>query len=251
MARTDTKPKKAAKGGVSPRRSKAPPRKRVTRGTREQRIVDAAIDFFAEEGFRASTRDLAKRLGVTQALLYRYFKSKRDLIDRVFAEVFVDRWDAADSAALLDASQPLQARLTSFYQGLAGRFSTQRIRLFIRAGLDDQKLAARYTQPLNERILNPIIAALRLEAGLPPPAKKKVMRAERELVLTLHGAIAHLGIRRHVYDSPLPDDLDDHVAFYVASFLDGALVSIKRLHAKRPCGPLGASLTDDSTAQIE
>ena len=77
------------------------------------------------------------------------------------------------------------------------------------------------------------------------------LRAERELVLTLHGAIAHLGIRRHVYDSPLPDDLDDHVAFYVASFLDGALVSIKRLHAKRPCGPLGASLTDDSTAQIE
>ena len=82
-------------------------RRRVARGTREERIVAAAMDFFAEHGFRASTRDLAKRLGVTQALLYRYFKSKQALIDRVFAEVFVDQWDEDDAASLLDARRRL------------------------------------------------------------------------------------------------------------------------------------------------
>ncbi len=245
--KTTARPAKASNNGPAA----AAPRQRVARGTGEQRIVDAAIDFFAEQGFRASTRDLAKRLGVTQALLYRYFKSKQDLIDRVFAEVFVDQWNSDDSTKLLATDEPLRVRLATFYQAIAGRFSTQRIRLFIRAGLDDQKLAARYTLPLNERILTPIIAALRLEAGLPPPAKRKILRAERELALTLHGAIAHLGIRRHIYDSPLPDDLDDHVAFYVTSFLEGAIPTIKRLHAKPPRGTLGARLTVGGKSKIE
>ena len=63
--KTTARPAKASNNGPAA----AAPRQRVARGTGEQRIVDAAIDFFAEQGFRASTRDLAKRLGVTQALL--------------------------------------------------------------------------------------------------------------------------------------------------------------------------------------
>ena len=38
------------------------------------------------------TRELAQRLGVTQPLIYRYFPTKQDLIDRVYEEVFVGRW---------------------------------------------------------------------------------------------------------------------------------------------------------------
>nr|WP_165928249.1 helix-turn-helix domain-containing protein [Rhizobium sullae] len=35
---------------------------------------------FAEEGFGASTRRLASRLGVTQAALYKHFRSKDDIV---------------------------------------------------------------------------------------------------------------------------------------------------------------------------
>ena len=125
------------------------------------------------------------------------------------------------------------------------------MRLFMRAGLDDLNLAVRYTPPLNERILTPVIVALRREAGLPLPARRRILRAERELVLTLHGAIAHLGIRKYIYGSPLPDDLGDHVALYVASFLEGAIPSIRRLHERRPRGLLGERLADGEDAQIE
>ncbi|KCV36277.1 TetR/AcrR family transcriptional regulator, partial [Bordetella bronchiseptica] len=55
---------------------------------REQQIVEKAIEHFTKNGFEGSTRELAKQIGVTQPLLYRYFSSKEALIERVYAEVF-------------------------------------------------------------------------------------------------------------------------------------------------------------------
>ena len=46
-------------------------RKRLSSTARRQDFIDQAIEFFAEEGFESSTRGLAKKLGVTQPLLYR------------------------------------------------------------------------------------------------------------------------------------------------------------------------------------
>ncbi len=40
-------------------------------------------EFFADEGFNGDTRELARRLGVAQPLLYRDFPSKDDLIKEV------------------------------------------------------------------------------------------------------------------------------------------------------------------------
>jgi AcrR family transcriptional regulator len=44
--------------------------------------------------FSGSTRELAKRVGVTQALLYRHFPTKSSLIEAVYDELYVARWDA-------------------------------------------------------------------------------------------------------------------------------------------------------------
>lgn len=48
-----------------------------------------AIRYFAEFGFAASTRGLARRAGITQPLLYRYFPTKDQLIQRLFEELVV------------------------------------------------------------------------------------------------------------------------------------------------------------------
>lgn len=218
------------------------PRKRAARGTGEQQIVAAAIEFFAEEGFRASTRELAGRIGVTQALLYRYFSSKQALIDRVFVEVFVEDWDDENTCRLIDGKGPLAKRLTAFYQAFAHRSSRQRLRLFLRAELDNQEIAGPYTRQLNDRILIPVVCVLRREAKLPPPSETPILEAERELAMTLHSAVVHLNMRKHIYDSPLPDDLGQHIAFYVNCYLAGALPSIKGLHKSRPQGMLGMTL---------
>ena len=67
-------------------------RRRLSSDERRSEFIDKAIEFFAQEGFESSTRELARRLGVTQPLLYRYFPSKQELVSAVYDEVYVRRW---------------------------------------------------------------------------------------------------------------------------------------------------------------
>ena len=53
---------------------------RMKSGQRREAIVRSAIHLFAEKGFRgATTRELAAAAGVTEPVLYRHFRTKRDL----------------------------------------------------------------------------------------------------------------------------------------------------------------------------
>ncbi|WP_406473525.1 TetR/AcrR family transcriptional regulator [Streptomyces platensis] len=59
--------------------------RRDAQGTR-LRLLDAASELFAERGYeRATVRDIASRAGVNQALLFRYFGSKKALFGEVMA----------------------------------------------------------------------------------------------------------------------------------------------------------------------
>ncbi|MEU6509036.1 TetR family transcriptional regulator [Streptomyces sp. NPDC046942] len=63
-----------------------PHRPRDARGTRA-RILHAAGAVFAERGYEAATvRDIAGRAGVNQALIFRYFGSKKTLLTEVMAQ---------------------------------------------------------------------------------------------------------------------------------------------------------------------
>lgn len=47
----------------------------------EQKILEAAIDVFSEKGFHgAKTSEIAKRAGVAEGTIFRYFKIKKDLL---------------------------------------------------------------------------------------------------------------------------------------------------------------------------
>jgi len=63
------------------------PRKRLTAAARRQMIVDAARDVFVESGLNgARLRDIAERVGITEAYLYRHFDSKADLYEAAVLE---------------------------------------------------------------------------------------------------------------------------------------------------------------------
>ena len=89
-------------------------RRRLAAGDREQQIVDEAMRFFAEVGFAGQTRELAQRLGISQPLLYRYFPTKQDLIERVFDEVYINRIDPTWYSLVQDRSKSLHDRLCEF-----------------------------------------------------------------------------------------------------------------------------------------
>lgn len=50
---------------------------------RHSQILGAALELFSEQGFRAPTRDLAQRAGVSEALIFRHFPTKEALIREI------------------------------------------------------------------------------------------------------------------------------------------------------------------------
>lgn len=57
------------------------PRSSDTPTEAQRKIVEAAVSAFAEQGFHATaTRDIARRAGVAEATIFKYFPSKRDLL---------------------------------------------------------------------------------------------------------------------------------------------------------------------------
>jgi AcrR family transcriptional regulator len=89
---------------------------RLSPAERERQIIEGAITFFSEVGFSGQTRELSKRLGITQPLLYRYFSSKQALVERVYRTVFEGRWNPAWVSLIRDRALPLRERLIEFYR---------------------------------------------------------------------------------------------------------------------------------------
>ncbi len=87
-----------AKVGHTRQPAGADARNRQPRGTlRRQQILDAAVDLFAEKGYRGSgLAALADRVGMTATGLLYYFGSKKRLLQEVVAER--DRADAIDTS---------------------------------------------------------------------------------------------------------------------------------------------------------
>ncbi|ALE07527.1 hypothetical protein AL755_21970 [Arthrobacter sp. ERGS1:01] len=63
------------------------PRRRLSADDRRAEISGAARSLFATNGYHATTtRELARAAGVSDALLYRHFANKRDLLDFVVTQ---------------------------------------------------------------------------------------------------------------------------------------------------------------------
>ena len=197
-------------------------RLRLKPADREKMIVAGAVRFFAEVGFEGQTRELARRLGITQPLLYRYFPSKQKLIERVYSEFFINRLSAEDEKALVDRKVPLRERLTRFYLAYARRTVTYEwVRIYMFSGLKGVGLNARYQKLLRARVFTPVIGEIRHELGLPTTAALKPLEAEIEHVWDLHAVMFYLGVRKWIYGMDWPEDLETAVSRRVAAFLDG------------------------------
>ena len=203
-----------------------PKRKRLSSTARRQDFINQAIEFFAEEGFESSTRGLAKKLGVTQPLLYRYFPSKDDLISEVYDAVYVNRWQPEWEPLLRDRTRPLADRLTTFYDVYTDViFNREWMRIYLFSGLKGVDINRRYMQLVRQRILEPILIEARVELGLPDvPAKD----CEVEFAWIMHGGIFYYGIRDLIYDSAISTDKKRVIKDAIAAFMAGLKIKLKR-----------------------
>jgi AcrR family transcriptional regulator len=70
-------------------------------GSRRDQILDAAMQCFASSGFRGTTtREIASRVGITEAALYRHFASKEAL----YAAIIARKIDGSDPIATHEAA---------------------------------------------------------------------------------------------------------------------------------------------------
>jgi len=202
------------------------PRRRNMRAPeREQIILNEAIRFFAEHGFEGQTRELAKRLGITHSAIYRHFPSKEALIERVYEHVYLSRWEASWGALVRDRSLPLEERLAQFYLNYVERvFDYDWVRIFVFSGLRDFGITSRYLAIVREEIIEPACIELRHELKLPPVSELPLQEREIEMFWGLHGRIFYMAIRRFVYQTPTPAQLDQIVRDAARAFMAGARV---------------------------
>jgi len=197
---------------------------------RERAIVDEAIRFFAEHGFEGQTRELAKRMGITHSAIYRHFPSKEALIERVYQEVYLSRWSPAWGPLIRDRSLSLEARLTRFYLDYVERvFEYNWVRIFVFSGMKSFGITGRYLDIVRREIIEPAAAELRHDLKLPDAKSHPLSERETELFWGLHGRIFYLAIRKFIYETPIPPDLDAIVRDAVQTFMDGAKMTMPKL----------------------
>ena len=188
-------------------------RRRLPPEERRRQIVEGAVTFFADVGLDGKTRDLAKRLGITQSLLFNYFANKAEIIEAVYAHVYLDRLSEDWPRRLTDRSVPLRERLLTFYSEYSELiFEYEWMRIFMFSGLAGAALNRRYLDHMGTVILLPLLEEIRDEA-------LQEVSPEMEDIWNLHGGIVYIGIRRHIYQVPTPEDPNRAIERAVDRFL--------------------------------
>jgi AcrR family transcriptional regulator len=207
--------------------SKQPPPKRVrakqrrlSPDDRRKEFVAKATEFFSEEGFGGGTRDLARRLGVTQPLLYRYFPSKDDLIKEVYRTVYLEPLDTGWEKLLTDRTRPVRDRLQEYYRAYTNVIFTRKwLRIYLYSGLKGLDINRWYVGVVRDKILTRIIRECRHEAG--QPAQGRPTASELEMAWVFHSGIFYYGVRKYIYESPVLEDKEQLISDALDVFLAG------------------------------
>ncbi|HEX9906524.1 MAG TPA: TetR/AcrR family transcriptional regulator [Propylenella sp.] len=196
-------------------------RVRMAPDDRERMILEEAVRFFARHGFTAQIREFATEAGISQGLIYRYFRSKRDLVERVYEHNFLKRWDPAWEILLQDRDVSLDDRLRQFYRRYLGAIDDPDwIRLVMYSGLEGNDLTRRYIRNQVEKLLR-IIAMECRHACAAEPQPDGIADAELEAVWQLHSTFIYYLVRKHIFGVRTIGDRDALVDVAVADFLHG------------------------------
>lgn len=120
---------------------------RLAAPDRRKKLQNAALDLFAQQGFRGTTtREIARRAGVSEALLFRHFPSKQEL----YWSVLEDQCHVRGGRATLDqmlrsGGDDVQVFSAIAEDILTRNFADSRLyRLLLFSALEDHELSHRF-----------------------------------------------------------------------------------------------------------
>jgi AcrR family transcriptional regulator len=192
--------------------------RRLDPSVRSEQILEEAARFFAEKGFEAQVGELAGRLGVSEGLIFRYFRTKQVLIEAVYDRVFIRRWSEAWVSDLADRSVPVRERIETFYLAyLEAVDDPLWIRIAMHAALAGERMPVAYAaRDRVERVLQVILEELRAAGVLSDdPAQEPL---QWEMVLHLYSSVVYLLLRKHVLNRRFTQDRDAMVRRLIANF---------------------------------
>jgi AcrR family transcriptional regulator len=119
------------------------PRKRLTGEERRAAILDAALAVFAERGYHASSiDDIARKGGISKALIYEHFASKQDLYAELLEQHAGELFSAL-AEAISEAGRSATARLAVGFDAFYGFVEEHRVawRMLFREATDPEAVA--------------------------------------------------------------------------------------------------------------
>ena len=130
----------------------APARKRLPKAERYEGILAAAEQVFCQLGYDAATMaDVAQRAGVVEGNVYRYFKSKRELVARVVSDWYSRKLDELEREVRQIASVRSRLRYLIAAHQRSLRDSPGLMRLIIRELRTGDPEFSRIVGGLNQR----------------------------------------------------------------------------------------------------
>ena len=188
-------------------------RKRLSPEERRTMIVSGATAYLSEVGLEWNTRELSKRLGITQSLIFKYFDTKSDLLEAVYRSVYLDRVLPDWADLIIDRRVSINDRTVKFYSEYSDAiFSYEWMRIFMFSGLAGAELNHRYLVHLSTLMLEPLLEEILY-------ATKSIHKPVMEDIWNLHGGIVYIGIRRFVYQMPHISNDDQTIRMSVERFL--------------------------------
>jgi len=218
---------------AAPRRP--PAAARPSGAERRRQILDEAAQLFATAGYRGvTTRDVAARVGITEAALYRYFPSK----EAIYAAILEERMASTDPLAAVE-SAAAAGRDRDVFTGLAlvllrrVEQDPSLLRLLLFSALEGHDMARPFQETRIRRLrefLSRYVARRQREGAFRDLDPALTARAFVGMVVD-HLIVRHVFGQRDAYPQP-PEQVADA---YVSIFLDGARARRPRA-ARRPRG---------------
>jgi AcrR family transcriptional regulator len=198
-------------------------RRRLSLADRRAAILRSALEVFAERGFHeASLEDVAARDGISKALIYEHFASKRDL-QRDLLETYVHEGleRVTDAAAAAEtAEERLHAGIDAFLAFVEERPDAWRM-VALNVGDPD---AAEATRRLQEEVVRMIGLLLAVHTPASRRGEPDLERTIEMLAELLYGAM-------YTFASWWVDHLDIPRERAVATIMDFAWTGLERVSA--------------------
>ena len=202
---------------------------RFSRTERQASIISAAASLFAVNGFKGTTtREIAKTAGISEALLFKYFPTKRALYAAILAEKapISDLLEVVEDAAKKRDDFRVFTLIASYRIHRGSDPTLMRLLLF--SALEGHELSEMFFQNQHRMFYDYLCGyiARRIREG----AFKRVdpLLAVRGFM----GMVAHHRLLHEIFRVPTHGSPEDAVLTYVRIFLEGLVTPTHRPAAK-------------------